>query len=393
MTDQMAHAERLDALRLDNVARCFGHLRDAGASTVADLATAVGLSRPAVSKRIPDLIGLGLVREEAPLQKRGQSTGRPATRYAVRDDSGAVVGVDLGRHTNRIVVANLNGAVVDRADFPEDHTLPIARRLERLRAQVAELLGRNAGLGALRAVGAAVPGRPDANGLMTLSMVFPEWNGVNVREALEGVFGVPVALENDLNAAALAENRLGGAPADMVLALVWHQVASGILTDGALQRGRHGAAGDLYRLRSTHRADFRERWPSLPEFRASVAAAEDGDPAELALLEQFAEAAGEQLAHLVVAIDPEALLLFGEAVESDLVCSLVERAATHAVLTPAGTRIERARLGVAAPALGVAMVALEQLSDRIFGEGHAAFRLLDAERAQAETPESGKDTR
>jgi glucokinase len=71
--------------------------------------------------------------------------------------------------------------------------------------------------------------------------------GVRLRERFEERFGVPVALENDANAAAVAEHRLGAArgASHVVLLTLGTGIGGGLILDGELYRGATGAAGEL----------------------------------------------------------------------------------------------------------------------------------------------------
>ncbi|MCZ9339222.1 ROK family protein, partial [Streptomyces sp. TRM76130] len=84
--------------------------------------------------------------------------------------------------------------------------------LERLRGAVAELL-RRAGVarGSLRAVGAATPGIVEADGTVRLGTALPGWTGLRLGERLSRSFSCPVLVENDANAAAVAEHWQGAA--------------------------------------------------------------------------------------------------------------------------------------------------------------------------------------
>ena len=109
------------------------------------LMTATGLSRPTVHEICDDLIARGLAVEEAPAP--GGGPGRRPRVYAARTDAAHVVGVDMGESTVRAAVADLRGVVVGEALAAfDDPRTPVARRLGRVRATVADALrgGRGA---------------------------------------------------------------------------------------------------------------------------------------------------------------------------------------------------------------------------------------------------------
>lgn len=360
---------RLEFVRLENLERCFSSLREGGVSTVADLAVDTGLSRPTVTDRLQDLVGLGLVSEVERVVRRGQSSGRPASRFAVNPKAGFVIGIELGKHQERILIADLTFRIHASHVFAADHRQRVDERMRSLTAHVADIRAQHLGLGPLRGIGAAVPGSLTPAGLLTRSPIFEEWSGANVADVFAAAFDVPVVLQNDLNAAALAEHRHGAAidATDIVLALVWHQVSAGLVINGAVHSGKRSLAGEISQLGSSAHAELLHRWPSMPEFLTAVAAAESGDAAARGEIERFARVAGEQIATLIVAIDPDAVVLYGPAVSSDLVVRLVTEAIDGAVTPPADTPVFTATLGEDAAVTGVVIAALESANARFFG--------------------------
>ncbi|MFT2817535.1 ROK family protein [Leifsonia sp. A12D58] len=373
--------DRLEFVRLENLERCFRSLREDGASTVADLAVATGLSRPTITDRLQDLVVLGLASEVERVVRRGQSSGRPASRFALNPRAGFVIGVELGKHQVRILVADMTSRVRMRYVFASDHRQSVGERMQSLVALVADIRARHDDLGPLWGIGAAVPGSLSPDGLMTRSPIFAEWAGQNVADVFAAAFDVPVTLQNDLNAAALAEHRHGAAidASDVVLVLVWHQITAGIVIDGVVHAGKRSLAGEISQLKSSAHAELLERWPSMPEFLATVAAAESGDAHAHAEIEEFAHIAGEQIATMLVAIDPDVVVLYGPAAASELVAGLVTDAVYAAVMPPAETPVVRAQLGEDAAVTGVLIAALESVGRRFFGvAAEPIYRLAEA---------------
>ena len=373
--------DRLEFVRLQNLERCFAVLREGGASTVADLSAATGLSRRTITDRLQDLVTLGLVSEVSRVVRRGQSSGRPASRFAMNPQAGFVLGIELGKHQERILVADMAACIRARYVFASDHRDSVRERMRSVTAHVAELRSRHADLGPLLGIGAAVPGSLSPEGVITRSPVFTEWAGQNVADVFSAAFDVPVVLQNDLNAAALAEHRHGAAveTTDIVLALVWHQVSAGIVINGSVHAGKRSLAGEVSQLESSSRAELLERWPSMPELLATVAAAESGDASATTQLEELAHVAGEQIASLMVAIDPDVVVLYGQAVASDLVVRLVSDAVASAVKPPAETAVIRAQLGDDAAVTGVLIAALEHVGRQFFGQAaEPIYQLVDA---------------
>src|SRR5688572_12152227 len=100
----------------------------------------------------------------------------------------------------------------------------------------------------LSAAGISTPGPSDPKrGIVTTPPNLPGWRDVPLAKAIGDRLGVPAWLENDANAAALAEHRLGaGRGSDhLVLVTLGTGVGGGLVLDGKLYRGASGAAGEI----------------------------------------------------------------------------------------------------------------------------------------------------
>jgi glucokinase len=71
--------------------------------------------------------------------------------------------------------------------------------------------------------------------------------GIDFRDLLKERFGLPVGIENDANAAALAEHRFGAGKGTrhMVMLTLGTGIGGGLILGGRLYRGAVGAAGEL----------------------------------------------------------------------------------------------------------------------------------------------------
>ncbi len=102
--------------------------------------------------------------------------------------------------------------------------------------------------GRLAAIGIDAPGPVDyAHGIITTPPNLPGWHDVPLASIIGKEFGVPCVLENDANAAALAEHRWGSGRGsrDMLFLTVSSGIGGGIIIDGKLYRGASGAAGEV----------------------------------------------------------------------------------------------------------------------------------------------------
>jgi predicted NBD/HSP70 family sugar kinase len=238
-------AARPALIRALNEQLLLDHIRSSGPYSRADLARVSGLSKPTVSLALANLERAGLIR------LAGQRTGLPgrtALLYEVRPEAGFVLGLDIGLRYLRGAVADLAGEVRARRSVPV-HATTVADRVAELVALADELC---AGAGITRAeiiqtvVGSPGVYDPQRN-LMALTGGLPGWDRPEALAGLRTAFGPALAIENDVDAAALAERALGvGQEADnFAFVHVGSGVGMGLVLGGRLHRGVHGVAGEI----------------------------------------------------------------------------------------------------------------------------------------------------
>lgn len=113
-------------------------------------------------------------------------------------------------------------------------------RLDQVRAVIADVLRRTGvARSSLRAVGVGSPGIVEADGTVRLGTALPDWTGLALGERLRRSFRCPVLVENDANAAAVAEHWKGAATEsdDVVFVLAGLSPGAGSLIGGRLHRG------------------------------------------------------------------------------------------------------------------------------------------------------------
>src|SRR5688572_18815153 len=158
-------------------------------------------------------------------------------------------GIDLGGTKIQAVVTDEHHEVLGASR----HQTPTTGGPADVAWEIVEALrdaAREAGTATaeLAAVGLGSPGAvDDAAGTVTSARNLPGWEGTyDLRAKLEGAFGAPVALGNDVNVATDAEFHLGaGKPYRSMLGVFWGTGVGGALVlDGRLWEGR-GAAGEI----------------------------------------------------------------------------------------------------------------------------------------------------
>lgn len=152
-----------------------------------------------------------------------------------------VIAVDLGGTKLAAGLVDRGGAVARRAVEPTDLASEeaVLAQLERVIAALAE--------GGFAALGVGIPSTIDQRSGRAVTSVNIPLAGVDLRDRLSARFGVPVLIENDGNAAAVAEHRLGAAreARHAIMLTLGTGVGGGLIRDNRLYRGAVGAAGEL----------------------------------------------------------------------------------------------------------------------------------------------------
>ncbi|QLE70896.1 ROK family protein [Streptomyces rectiverticillatus] len=347
------------------------------APTLTDLVKVTGLSRPTVEGVIEGLMESGLVVEAPAGEGEARRQGRPARRFRFRVEAGHLLGIEIGPHRIAALMADLSGRVMGSASLDVPETAPADERLDRVRDAVADLLARSGvPRSGLRAVGVASPGIVEADGTVRLGTALPGWTGLPLGERLRRSFRCPVLVENDANAAAVAEHWKGAATGsdDVVFVLAGLSPGAGSLIGGRLHRGFGGAAGEIGALHLLGREATPEEVlsttgePLHPLDEAQVARvfalAREGDEQAAAAVERFMRRLVHDVAALVLALDPELVVVGGWAAGLSGVLEPLRRELARYCLRP--PQVVQSMLGEAAVATGALRLALDHVEKQLF---------------------------
>ncbi|MEU3858495.1 ROK family transcriptional regulator [Streptomyces sp. NPDC028722] len=250
----------LGAVRSHNGALVLGLLRDAGAEGISrlELAERTGLTPQAVSKITARLREEGLAAEAG---RRASTGGKPRTVLRLVPEAGHAVGVHLDRDELRVVLADLDGAVVGERRTALDLGAGARAVLDAVCGAVEELVterppggpaageGGLPGVGSLLGVGVALPGPLDhVRGVLHRVTGFPEWDGFPLRDALAERLGVPVVVDKDTNAAALGlavGNEDGATAGSFAYLHLGTGLGAGLVIGGSVHRGARTGAGEF----------------------------------------------------------------------------------------------------------------------------------------------------
>ncbi|MDN3292972.1 ROK family transcriptional regulator [Streptomyces ficellus] len=364
-------------LRRINSAVVLHALRGADARTLTDLTRITGLSRPTVEGVIEGLIGTGLVVEAAPEEGEARRQGRPARRFRFRAEAGHLLGIEIGPRRVAALMSGLDGRIIGAGSREVSETASADERLERVRAVVADVLRRTGvARGSLRAVGVGTPGIVEADGTIRLGTALPGWTGLALGERLRRSFRCPVLVENDANAAAVAEQWKGAATDsdDIVFVLAGLSPGAGSLIGGRLHRGFGGAAGEIGALHLLGQGATPETLlsttdePLTPLDEQAVAEvfalAREGDARARAAVDRFLQRLVHDVAALVLALDPELVVVGGWAAGLDGVLQPLRDELERFCLRP--PRVALSLLGEAAVATGALRLALDHVEEQLF---------------------------
>lgn len=224
------------------------HLRTKGPTARTELSLAMDVSNSTVTKLSHELLNLSLVEElvspEAPRR------GRPTIPLTISPEGGYTVGATIHKGVLEIAFVDFSGGLIsmttetigtpDPADFAQLLDQRIIEQSVKHRLLGKRFLG----------VGIGIPGPALARDGKRWHVVtdLPGWRDVPLRQILDDTLGLRVMLENDANAAALAEYYRGGPvrqSSTVIVILLGYGVGAGVMEDGRLLRGGLGSAGEI----------------------------------------------------------------------------------------------------------------------------------------------------
>jgi predicted NBD/HSP70 family sugar kinase len=329
-------AARPSLIRAMNEKLLLEHIRVRGPSSRAELARVSGLSKPTVSLALDNVERAGLVRAA------GQRTGMPgrsARLYEIRPDAGLVLGLDLGHEYVRGAIADLSGDIRARESLRAGAT-SVRGRVDEL-AELADLLCRDAGV-PRAAITQTVIGSPGVydprRNAMNLTGAHRGWDRPSALAGLREEFGPSLVMENDVDAAALAERALGHGREvdDFAFVHIGTGIGMGLVVGGQLLRGAHGVAGEIAFLplsggagsdsrearkrgtleaaasasgivRAARRGGMRGAISARRVFEAAAA----GDPRAGAVVAEEARLIAKTVCAVITVVDPDLIVLGG----------------------------------------------------------------------------------
>ena len=376
----------------------------------AELARLSGLQRSTISLIIEQLIEENWVREGA-IARRPR--GRRPTLLGLNEDL-VVIAADVHPAQSSVAVVDLNGRLLSRSLVPLGADPAAAADL--LSDCILRLREKFAGK-SLEGVGISLPGRVDPANERLIFAPNLHWPDFDIKKAIEGRTGLPVALENAANACLVAElwfGRMEGVR-NAVLITISEGVGTGIFANGHLVTGQHGMAGEFghavidpqgpvcgcgmkgcwetfasCRAALHYYADLAQSSKAFT-FQQLLSLAEGGDKHAIEALRLQAEAIGRGMRLILVGLSPEVIIIAGDVTTAwHRFGPIIEEHISRLTLAGPQPRLMPTHEGEVARLRGAAALVLQRRSIQETGSGQLrgepARRPRKRKKAQTRQP-------
>ena len=335
-----ASVARSDTIRNINRQLVLNYVRERSPISRAEISQETELQRSTVSLIIDELKDQGLIEE-----LEGASTGgRPPILLQLRAAGPIALGIDIGIKQTIVATSDLAGRVLSQERFK---TSPSAEKtVEKILDCAGKLIERGT---SIEAIGVSVPGLVEPETGNVIFIPHFRWRDWDIAEQLKTATGLPVNIDNDANAAALAELWFGRPEIrevrDFVMVLVEEGLGTGIVFDGQVYRGEVGAAGEFGHMTIGANAPVacaaggHECWEAFASERAALAryakisgrvenggagmkfvqlmdAALGGEKDAQSALIETGRYLGIGISNIIKGLSPEAVILGGEIVRA-----------------------------------------------------------------------------
>lgn len=230
-------------IKTNNKKRIINLLSKERELTKLDISRKLDISVPTVTTIVGELKEEGIVEEAGMATSTG---GRKPVIIRFLPDSRYSIGIDLGRDYVRAVLTNLDSRIIaDRTKelsvITEQEVLDVTKKL------IEDLLNSQEDIQSkLLGIGFSLPGIVDEKELTLRIATNFRLKNISFKE-LEAHFSLPIYLENEANAGALAESKLGIAKDlnNLIYVSVTEGIGGGILINDDMYKGSDRRAGEI----------------------------------------------------------------------------------------------------------------------------------------------------
>ncbi|AEV29544.1 transcriptional regulator/sugar kinase [Sphaerochaeta pleomorpha str. Grapes] len=221
------------------------HLLDGKISSRIELAQKCNLNQATITNIINDFIGWGLVEETGSISK---GVGRPVKGIRLCNEKYWTISVRLSRKYVKIAIIDFNGKIESIDSFDIKSKTEMCITIEAIISHIRNVVEKNPEKKFV-GIGIAMPG-PWMKQQQKLAYFtgFYKWQDIDIGKTIEEALKMTVFVEQDANAALMAEpefqqwtltNQL------ILLVMVGQGIGAGIFTDGEILRGNLGIAGEI----------------------------------------------------------------------------------------------------------------------------------------------------
>ena len=211
----------------------------------AQIAQKTGLNKSTVSSLVETLLKLKLIHETG-INSTG--AGRPARLLEIDENAGGIVGVQFGVDHITVALSDFSGKTLwsrnKATDMQDEKEKTLLQTLELVHEAIA--ISKKKNLDVL-GIGIATPGTVNIDEGLLIFAPNLQWHNVPLRNFFKEHTDINVFVENDANAAAIAEKLFGVASEseDFVFIFAGVGIGCGLFLDGNLYRGNIGYAGEV----------------------------------------------------------------------------------------------------------------------------------------------------
>ena len=208
------------------------------------IAERLEVSLPTVMRVIDELMKEGLVR---PHGGKEWSGGRRRSLIEFNSEGQVVIGIDMAGTRMIGGIADLGGTLIDECELSRLGTSGETSYL-RLVELIEQLLhSPKIGSRTVRGIAVGVPGVTLHKEGVVVWAPSLDWRAFPLKQKLSDQFHLPIAVDNDVNLAALGELWFGAGQRakNLVLITIGAGIGAGVVIDGALYRGSTEAAGEI----------------------------------------------------------------------------------------------------------------------------------------------------
>jgi predicted NBD/HSP70 family sugar kinase len=359
--------------------------RKHGELSRTDVIDMSGLSRSTVNQRLTALHDAGLI---TPIGAGESTGGRPSSLFAFSSERAVILAADVGASGFTVAVCDLAGTPLRQLS----RSVNVWEGPERVLNDVADCFAELSGAAPVWGIGIGVPGPVEFKaGRVVNPPIMTGWDRFDIAGWFTSRYGVPVLVENDANARAVAEARLS--QSDNLISLkLGTGIGSGLFFNGQIVRGNDGGAGDIGHTRAVvgeesapptcHcgndgcveayaggwalRRDLLALGIEVSDVSDIVRLVKQGNIEAGRLVRQAGRVLGDAVADLVSILNPAQIVISGRLAECDEVLLSGIRERIYQRTSPLATRnlhLHASDLGEFVGVTGLALITVDHILD------------------------------